>query len=158
MARFVIRNYGPSRQIQYEDRMICLYHDQVIETDDEEMAEALKAEERIHVTDRGVEMATPVDLSAEEVEDKDRPVTADNAEALYDENYPDNDEVEVESDQAESEHSESEDEIEYKDMTVPELKTLAKDRQLRTTGLKKTGLIQLLQDYDLEDHSEDDLE
>ena len=44
-----------------------------------------------------------------------------------------------------------EDEISYDDMNVPELKVLAKDRQLDIKGLKKAEIIEALQDYDSED-------
>lgn len=41
-----------------------------------------------------------------------------------------------------------EDEISYEDMTVPELKVLAKDRELDVKGLKKAEIIEALQAYD----------
>jgi len=53
MKRFVIRNYGASRQIPYKGQSISIANDGIIETDDEKEAAALKDYEAITVTDRG---------------------------------------------------------------------------------------------------------
>ena len=111
MARFVIRNYGPSRQIPYKGQQLCLSNDQSIETDDEEEAAAFEAYEAIHVTDRGSELAPP--LVEESVEESK--------------------------------------EVSYEGMTVKELQVIAKDREIKTSGLNKADLIEALGEYDAEE-------
>lgn len=63
MKRFVIRNYGPSRQFPYKGQSICIANDCAIETDDEEEAAFFKEQEALTVTDRGSELTSslPVD-------------------------------------------------------------------------------------------------
>jgi len=46
------------------------------------------------------------------------------------------------------EEPEASEEISYEGMTVKELQILAKDRQIKTSGLNKAELIEALQDYD----------
>ena len=58
MTRFIIRNYGLTRQFPYKNRSICIANDNTIETDDEEMAIFFKGQKAIHVTDRGSELAS----------------------------------------------------------------------------------------------------
>lgn len=157
MARFVIRNYGPSRQIPYKGQQICMGRDQAIETDDEKMVVALGKADEIHVTDRGVEAAVPV-IPEEPNGKKEREVTVDNAEAVHDENFPDEDDRQqpTQEDQQPAPDGDAEDEIPYANMTVKELQVLAKDREIKTSGLNKAELIQALEDYDAEpDESKD---
>jgi len=59
MKRFVIRNYGPTRQFPYKDKHIFIANDCAIETDDEEEVGALSGQESVHVTDRGSELVPP---------------------------------------------------------------------------------------------------
>ena len=151
MARFVIRNYGPSRQVAYEGQQICLSNDQCIETDDTEMAAVLGEENSIHVTDRGAEAASFV-LPEEPVE-KEKKVTVDDVEALHAANHPDEDSQKVASDKAEETIVESE-ELTYDDLTMPELKSIAKDRVIEVKGLKIGGLIEALEAYDEAEVSE----
>ena len=69
MKRFVIRNYGPSLQIPYKNKGICLSNDQCFETNDEELVEFLKSDEQfknVHVADRGSELAQSSSPEAEE--------------------------------------------------------------------------------------------
>lgn len=152
MARFLIRNYGPSRQIPYKGHSICLSRDQAIETDEVELAVVMKEEKNIYVNDRGAEFAAPVLPKKTEKPDdkKERPVTVDNAEAVHAENFPDEDEQPKIQPPAPVVSTEDKDEIAYADMTVKELQVLAKDRQIKTSGLKKAELIQALEDYDKE--------
>ncbi len=117
MKRFVIRNYGPSRQVPYKGQSVCLSNDQCVETDNEEMADVFREEERITVTDRGEELAKVPNSSAEEP--KEKKVVVDPNELSYD------------------------------DMSLDELRTLAKDRGVAKAGkLKIGGLIEALEDYD----------
>jgi len=58
MKRFVIRNYGLSRQIPYKDQQVFIANDRAIETDDEELVAVLRKHENLHVTDRGSELAS----------------------------------------------------------------------------------------------------
>ena len=153
MSRFVIRNYGPSRQIAYKGQQICLSNDQCIETDDADMAQVLGEAEQIHVTDRGIESAAPIPPEKpepkKEEKPKEREVTVDDVEAVHDEKFPDDTESqETEEGQLPVSSSEGVDEIAYADMTIKELIVLAKDRQIKTSGVKKAGLIEALEAYD----------
>lgn len=58
MKRFVIRNYGPSRQFPYKGQSIPIANDSAIETDDEKMAVAFGKQDAVHLTDRGAELAS----------------------------------------------------------------------------------------------------
>lgn len=117
MKRFVIRNYGPSRQVPYNGQSVCLSNDQCIETDDDEMANVFREEERITVTDRGEELATISNSPVEE--SKEEKVVVDPNELSYD------------------------------DMSLDELRALAKDRKIAGAGkLKIGGLIEALEEYD----------
>jgi len=142
MARFVIRNYGTSKQVPYKGKQIVFLHDQAIETDDEDEAKTLAAQDRAHLTDRGLDA---VALMPPEV--KGRKVTVDK------EPVPKEDPEDVQEKEPEPEAASEDtgDEISYKEMTVKELQVLAKDRQLSTSGLLKAELIQALKDYDSEE-------
>lgn len=148
MARFVCRNYGPSRQISHEGNAICLSHDQVIETDDAEEASVIGAEDLITVTDRGEQFATPPVPPEEPA--KKRKVTVDNVEAVHREKFPDADEPKKTVSKPPPEAKTDADEIAYSDMTVKELQVLAKDRTIKTSGLLKDELIKALIAYDAE--------
>jgi len=155
MARFIIRNYGPSRQFPYKGKQICLSNDAAIETDDVEEAAAFGSHKNVHVHDRGVEFAAPVPLAPPEKEkEKERQVTVDDVEAVYNEKFPpDEDEQKQETGGTEPPAPVSKadkDEIAYAEMSVKELLVLAKDRQIKTSGLKKDELIQALEAYDKE--------
>jgi hypothetical protein len=152
MKRFVIRNYGPSRQFDFKGNQIVMNHDGSVETSDEELTRYLGDQEQIEVTDRGIELALPSEPEAEESREE-RQVTADNPEALHRENHPDEDEGEEDSveeeDQGRSVELEREDEeLSYGKLTVPELRELCKDRQISATGLLKNDLVEALQAYD----------
>ena len=124
MKRFVIRNYGPSRQFHIENMQIPIGHEAAIETDDEKIASfflELPKKERVCVTDRGKEV-TLQGLPSEQ-----REAQADNDDST--------DETE---------------ELTYDDLTLPELKAIAKDRNLNISGKKKAEIIELLEAYDVE--------
>jgi len=162
MARFIIRNYGVSRQFPYKGKSICLSNDQAIETDDVDEAAALGSYENIFVKDLGVECATPVidEKPEKTAEKKERKVTVDNAEAVHEEKHPDEDETqEQKTVDTQTQPPADKNEIAYEDMTVKELqvlfndrqKSLAKDKQVKTSGLKKADLILCLEAYDKEE-------
>jgi len=158
MARFIIRNYGPSRQIPYKGQSICLSNDQCIETDDAKMAGVLGFTDSIHVTDRGLDAASPA-VSDSSGTKKDRKVTVDDAEAVYAENFSDKDVRKPHIQLAEPPIQEEDiDEIGYADMTVRELRALAEDRQIKTSGLRKGELIEALEAYDDAEDLPDDTE
>ena len=154
MARFICRNYGPSRQVPYKGKSICLSNDQVVETDDAAEAAALGAEKQITVTDRGEEFAAPVPPEKPKTKKSDkkdeRKVTVDDAEAVHAEKFPDADEQEKPKQSPPPEAKADTDEIAYADMTVKELVVLAKDRQIKTSGVKKAKLLEALIAYDAE--------
>jgi len=164
MSRFVIRNYGISRQFPYKGKSICLSNDQAIETDDVAEAAALGSHQNVHVIDRGAEFAAPVIVPPEKPADdeKKRKVTVNDAEAVRAEKFPpDEDEQQQEKGGTQPpppESTKDKDEIAYAEMTVRELrelfndrqKPLAKDKQVKTSGLKKAELILCLEAYDKE--------
>jgi len=163
MSRFVIRNYGPSRQIPYNGQSICLSNDQCIETDDADMAETFGSEKSIHVTDRGVEAATPVQI--DKSESKKRNVTVDDAEAVHREKFPDDDEdsqaqEQVPQDTEQPLPNDAMEYIDYNDLTVKELRELIEDRRIEVDDgyVKKEKLIELLEDYDSAEDLPDDSE
>lgn len=82
MKRFVIRNYGPSRQVHYKGIGHCLSNDQSIETNDAKMAAAFAEEEQIHVTDRGEEIGT---VSEQESKQQETQAEIADGEISYDE-------------------------------------------------------------------------
>lgn len=150
MKRFAIRNYGPSRQVPYKGQQICLSNDACIETDDADLAAALEKAGQVYVTDCGGVIAVP-----EASKDEKRKVTVDDAEAVHDEKFtpePEEDKPqETGGTQPPPESTKDKDEIAYADMTVKELQVLAKDRQIKTSGVKKAELIQALEAYDKEE-------
>lgn len=163
MARFIIRNYGLSRQFLYKGKSICLSNDQAIETDDVDEAAALGSHKDVHVIDCGVEFAAPT-TPEKPAEKKERNVTVDDAEAVHAEKFPDEDEQQQETSEtqppaSDSESTDDKDEIAYADMTYKEIQVLAKDRQIKTSGLKKAELILALEIYDeTPDESEEPVE
>jgi len=163
MSRFIIRNYGPSRQIPYKGQSICLSNDQCIETDDAEMAETLGSEKSIHVTDRGVEAAASVQV--DKSDGKKRNVTVDDAKAVHREKFPDDDEdsqaqEQVPQDTEQPLPDDAMEYIDYSDLTVKELRELIEDRRIEVDDgyVKKEKLIELLEDYDSAEDLPDDSE
>jgi len=143
MARFVIRNYGQSRQVPYQNTQIYIARDGAMETDDEDIAATMKGQKDMTVTDHGVQSnPAPSEEPKQKGKDKKRQITVDK------EPVPKEDPVEKVTPEVVSEEAE---EIAYEEMTVKELQVLAKDRQLTTSGLLKAELIQALKDYDAED-------
>jgi hypothetical protein len=47
---YVIRNYGPTRQLPYKNQYITITNDGAIETNDEEMVNVLRTYPKIHVS------------------------------------------------------------------------------------------------------------
>lgn len=123
MTRFVIRNYGPSRQLAYGDKMITVAHDGVIETDDEKEAAALGAYESVNVVDRGIGAGAST------------PVTP----------TPPSDSTENAGTQ---ETSTNADETTYDNLLAPDLKRLCKDRQIKLSKFTKPVMIEALKKYD----------
>jgi len=163
MSRFVIRNYGPSRQIPYKGMSICLSNDQCIETDDADMAATFSSEKSIHVTDRGIEAAASVQV--DKSDGKKRSVTVDDAEAVHREDFPDDDEdsqtqEQVTQDTEQPLPDDAMEYIDYNDLTVKELRELIEDRRIEVDDgyVKKEKLIELLEDYDSAEDSPDDSE
>jgi hypothetical protein len=147
MTRFVCRNYGPSRQVAYKGQQICLSNDACIETDDVDLAETLKSAGQVYMTDCGEEYATP-----KPPEDSKQKVTVDDAEAVHAEKFPeDGNQQETQKAEPPPEAKADTDEIDYSNMSVRELQVLAKDRQLKTSGLRKNELVEALIAYDAEE-------
>lgn len=118
MKRFVIRNYGATRQLPFKGQNIFIANEEVKETDDEEMARALAEYDFITMTDRGTE---------EKVHPVEEPEDDISLEPVAEE-------------------------IDYADMTLPELRELAKARpEMNTKGLrKKADFINAHKAYDSE--------
>ena len=126
MTRFVVRNYGPTRQVPYRNQQIIIANDKAIETDDMALVAVLQNMEAMHVTDRspgtpGPSLPPPKVVPDEEPQADETPETPETPE-----------------------------EIAYGDMLMRELVALAKDRTppIKVSGLKKAELIKALEDYD----------
>lgn len=130
--RFIVRNYGPTRQIQYKKQQIIIANDKVIETDDMGLVAVLQNYKAIHITDRNPE--TPGPSLPPVVLIDDEPRTVDGV-------------VQPE----ELEAPVAAEEIAYSEMKMKELQALGKDRQLKVSGLSKTELIEALENYDKEE-------
>ena len=146
MKRFAIRNYGPTRQVPYKDKQLYIANDGCVETDDAGEAAAFAKQESMYVTDNGVATVTP-----EAPKDEEHQVTVDDVEAVHDEKFPDQDEQQQETGGTQPPSPEStkdKDEIAYADMSYKEIQVLAKDRQIKSVGVKKAKLIKALKAYD----------
>lgn len=130
MIRFMCRNYGHTRQVQYKGQQIVIANDQAIETDDMELAAVLQGTDAMHVTDRSPGTLGPSLPPVAKTEDKQ---TSEEPQV--------------------SEKPNVSAEIQYEDMTVKELQALAKDpiRAIKVSGLNKVGLIKALEKYDKEE-------
>jgi len=81
MAKFVVRNYGNTRELPYKNKMIYLARDGAIETDDSEMANALSQFPQIHVAGYPVAEKTEVkNTIAPEKEKADSVLQQENAD------------------------------------------------------------------------------
>jgi hypothetical protein len=143
MKRFVIRKYGPSAQFNVNGENVCLVSDRVIETDDVELAEGLKAyaREGVHITDRGSSepiLETSVEPMQNRVVDPEDP----EEEAFVDPEDPNLNRSEN-PDDLETET------ISYDEKTYKELKEICKERNISTRGLHKPGLIEALEQDDI---------
>jgi len=121
MKRFVVRNYGASRQLPVSGKQVCVLNDGIVETDDVMEAQALAGFEHMTMTDRGSELAAP--SSPGEVQEK----------------------------QPKGKQKDSVDEPEdesYEDMSSVELQAIAKDREIETSGLADAEIIKALVAYD----------
>ncbi len=132
MVRFVVRNYGVTRQVQYKGQQIIIANDRAIETDDIELAAVLQNMNAMHVTDRCPETPGPSLPPVVKIKDEQAP------EEFQAPEVPD-----------------ASAEIQYKDMKMLELQALGKDRQLKVSGLKKAALIQALNKYDVQEVPEE---
>jgi len=143
MQRFVIRNYGSSRNLpDGHGSYIFIERNGVQGTDDEEMAKLFATYPDIHVAERGnnlsILLPTPPEGPAPQVEPPDEP--------------PDEDEQgedETEDEQGESE-GEDEDATDYEALRVSDLQEIAKDREIPIANLRKPELIEALQKDDAE--------
>jgi hypothetical protein len=154
--RFVIRNYGQTRSIGGH----LLVRDKVIETDDEDLANIMRSQPEVHVTENtGAEpQVTGVPLPPIESEES----SEESLENTRDNNVPEpgavitpppDEENEVE-DEVEYEEENFDNgrivEVGYEDLKVIELKEILRDRQLSTKGNKKE-LVERLIKNDEED-------
>jgi len=147
MKRFAIRNYGPTRQVPYKDKQLYIANDGCVETDDAGEAAAFAKVESMYVTDSGVAVVAP------EASKEERKVTVDDVEAVHDEKFPpeteENKSQETGGTQPPAPESKADkDEIAYADMSYKEIQVLAKDRQIKSVGVKKAKLIKALKAYD----------
>ena len=130
MIRFVVRNYGVTRQVPYKGQQVIIANDKAIETDDMELVAILQNVEAMYVTDRCPGTPGPSLPPIVKTEDKQT------------------------SEAPKAEAPKASDEIEYKEMTYKELQILGKDRQMKTVGVSKEKLIEGLENYDKEETSE----
>lgn len=152
MKRFVIRNYGNSIQFPYKGANVTIHKESVIETDDEGLASAAERanyEDGINlgVSDRGVNVHenSPQETDKQFNHDDRKPTAslAEKADALADVNEEDKNKLpDV------PEVDDPVEEISYDDMTVVELKELAKDREVDVKGMNKAEIVKALSDFD----------
>jgi len=134
--RFLIRNYGPSRNLEDgKGSYIFLERDRVRSTSDPEMAKLMSTYPEIHVTDRGVE-AFPAPILPAPPQGPEPPKEDDDEV------------VEVVEESKEVEDDEEHGEVDYTELTVADLREIAYERDIDTKGLLKADLIQALQEDD----------
>lgn len=142
MKRFVIRNYGPSRQIPFGSQQICFSRDTAIETDDEKLVEAMRSHKAIHVTDRGIQVNVAPEPKLE-IESELRPDSiVDSPEALHNESSSET--VDTNSSVTLDEVTEAP----YQSLDPSELRTIAKDRRVWVRGMSKEQMVEALKKYD----------
>lgn len=132
MIRFIVRNYGITRQVQHKGQQIIIANDKAIETDNMDLVATLQNYSAMHVTDRCPETPGPSLPPVVLIEDEQQQDEQQDKQQ---------DEQQVE-------------EIAYSDMKVGELQELGKDRQIKVSGLKKADLIEALENYDKEEAEE----
>jgi len=120
MKRYVVRNYGASRQLSVGGQQVCVVNDGIVETDDVMEAQALAGFEHMTMTDRGSELASPPSPGVQEKQPEGKQKNSV-------------DEPEDES---------------YEDMNSDELQAIAKDREIETSGLDDAEIIKALVAYD----------
>jgi len=138
MIRFVVRNYGVTRQVPYKGQQVIIANDKAIETDDMELVAVLQNIEAMHVTDRCPGTPGPSLPPIVKTETPEEP-QASSGES-----------------QTSEEPDEVTEEIAYNDMLLKELQVLAKDRQIKVSGLNKARLIKALEKYDKEEVPEEE--
>ena len=144
MIRFIVRNYGSTRQVQHKGQQIIIAHDKAIETDDIDLVAALQNYKAMYVTDRSPGTPGPSLPPVVPIEDGE-------------DNQNGNNQGENNNDQGENQQQgeDQQQEIAYAAMKVPELQALAKDRQMKVSGLLKPELIKALEDYDAQEVPEE---
>jgi len=165
MTRFLIRNYGASRHLHHKGKITLIVSDGAIETDDVDFIASISHEKKLHIIDRGPEYGGRVtpEPKPELVQlDGNGESIVDNPEAIYQENHPesvededvckDSKNSELGSSEVEDSENQEQEEIEdYDDLTVVELKVIAKDRSIETKGLLKAEIVEALEKYDSEE-------
>lgn len=147
MERFIIRNYGTSRNLpDGHGSYIFLEHDAARPTNDEDMAKLFNTYPDVQVAERDgklVGLPEPVVFAAP----PEGPAPPKEP--------PDEGEDEDKGDQGEAKGALSEDEqveevkaIEYKTLLLGDLQEIAKEREIPTSGVLKADLIVALQEYD----------
>jgi len=123
--------------VPYKGQQIILANDCAKETDDIELATALQNVEAMHVTDRCPETPGPsLPPKIEKSKTPEEPQTSSGES------------------QTSEEPDEVTEEIAYNNMLLKELQVLAKDRQIKVSGLNKAELIEALEAYDKEETQE----
>lgn len=134
MDRYIIRNYGSSRNLpDGRGSYIFMERESARETNDEELAKLFAAYPDVHVADRGgatVVAAPPAPPEgplppAEEPEDND-------------------DQSEDNDNQGEEPEGEQGEENDYSDLLVADLQEIAEERSIPITGLLKADLVEAL--------------
>ena len=151
MKRFVIRNYGASIQVPYKGCNVTFTRDSIIETDDSGLAVVIREFTKqdgvnLCVTDRGSHLVAnpPVTDESKDIKNHDDRVptaSLETPDAPIDKNEEGVKDVETKE-------PEPDEEISYSDMTIPELKELAKDRDVDVKGMNKAKIVKALEDFD----------
>lgn len=136
--RYVIRNYGPSRNLPWKRSYIYIERDGVRGTDDLAMAEEFARFPQITVSERGArEIKPPGQATGPPVPDAPPPI--------------DKDETEITESPESVEGSETVDvamAIDYSLLLVKDLREICEERDISTEGLLKQDLIAALEDHD----------
>jgi len=127
--------------VQHKGQQIIIAHDKAIETDDIDLVAALQNYKAMYVTDRSPGTPGPSLPPVVPIEDEDDQGEDDQGEDDQGENQ--------------QQGEDQQQEIAYAAMKVPELQALAKDRQMKVSGLLKPELIKALEDYDAQEVPEE---
>ncbi len=149
MDRYVIRNYGSSRNLpDGKGSYVFMERDSARETNDEELAKLFASYPEVHVAERGGDAlpAPPVSV----------PPVGPSPPGDEDEEPEDGDQIDSGEDGASQGEDENDQaaEVDYSSLLVADLLTIATERNIKTTGLLKADLVEALIQSDVRKEDE----